>query len=220
MVLRKGPVIAARGGGQASVWMPKWAGLRTDVKPRMDTPLDHERWQRALTRAALGIGASELHGLLAGYLCGGGSAARGEILKSLGLESDDDAGHAELSSLLEQARTQCSAQMDGLYMGFELLLPSDTRALDERADALVEWTRGFLGGYGLAGVTAKCLSEDGREVLRDLGVIAASRPTLDESGDAAAEDDESAWVELAEFVRVGAMLLHAEAAGQKRGHPQ
>lgn len=183
----------------------------------MDTPLDHERWQHALAQAALGIGASELHGLLAGYLCGGGTMVRGEVLKCLGLESDD-ADHAELSSLLEQARTQCRAQLDGLHMGFELLLPADTRALDERAQALVEWTRGFLGGYGLAGVAAADLSEDGREVLRDLGIIAASRPTLDASDDAAAEDDESSWVELAEFVRVGAMLLHAEAAGRKDKH--
>jgi uncharacterized protein YgfB (UPF0149 family) len=88
-------------------------------------------------------------------------------------------------------------------------LPSDDRPLPERAEALVDWCRGFLGGFGLAGTEAHAkLSEEAQEILRDLGSIAAAQLDFGEEG-----DDEDALIEVHEFVRVGAMLLFAECAG-------
>ncbi|MFZ0871773.1 MAG: UPF0149 family protein, partial [Rhodanobacter sp.] len=49
------------------------------------------------------------------------------------------------------------------------------------------------------------LSEEAQEILRDLGTIAGS------SFDFGSEtEDEDALIEVQEFVRVGAMLLHTE----------
>lgn len=184
----------------------------------MDAPFTHTDLETALNQTALGTGASELHGLLTGYLCGGGQADGWDVLKALELESDDVPKDATLAGLLEQACPWCREQLDGLHLGFEPLLPDDTRPLTERADAMVEWTRGFLGGFGLAGASAKALSDDGREVLRDLGTIAAAQLTLDTDSEPAAEDDENALMELVEFVRVGAMLLRTDvaAAGDRK----
>jgi len=72
----------------------------------------------------------------------------------------------------------------------------------------VQWCRGFLGGLGLSGANLESgLSEDGAEILRDFGTIAASRFEYDD-----AEEDETALTEVLEFIRVGVMLLHAELA--------
>jgi uncharacterized protein YgfB (UPF0149 family) len=71
---------------------------------------------------------------------------------------------------------------------------------------MVDWCRGFLGGFGLAGTSAHAqLSDEAQEVLRDLGTVAAS------SFDFGNEDeDEDALIEVQEFVRVAAMLLYTE----------
>lgn len=193
----------------------RWAIRRVNVKmcdmPNeilpTDTPLTHARLEAALHGTELGIDASELDGLLTGYVCGGGKAGRESLSTALQLDSDDP----QLNELLAGMHDTCVRHLGQMDMNLEPLLPADGNSLHERADALVDWTRGFLGGFGLAGTAADALSGDGREVLRDLGVIAASRLTLDEA-DENADEDESALMELLEFVRVGAMLLQTEVA--------
>jgi uncharacterized protein YgfB (UPF0149 family) len=176
----------------------------------------HARLEGALDDAEVAIGASEVDGLLAGYVCGGGSAHREQLPAALQLDYADPS----LDALLAQMHDACMQHLNDLELGLEPLLPDDARPLRERTDALVAWTRGFLGGFGLAGARAETLTDDGREVLRDLGTIAGSELTL-ESGDTdAADEDESALMELVEFARVGAMLLHAETvagSGARRG---
>ena len=101
--------------------------------------------------------------------------------------------------------------------GFEPLLPPADTALEHRADALVDWCRGFLGGLGLAGVSREHgLSADGAEILSDFGTIAGTRFEY-----ADGEEDESALTEVIEFIRVGVLLLHAEivSAPQARRDP-
>ncbi len=171
----------------------------------VDMPIDHAQVQAAVERVALGLDASELHGLLAGHACAGGRTHRERLAQALALEVDD----AEFVGLMGRMQDECMSHLDGLDVGLQPLLPPDGRPLRERADALVAWTRGFLGGFGLAGVQATELSADGREVLRDFGTIAASRPALEGAGEGS-DADESAQLELVEYVRVGAMMLHAE----------
>jgi uncharacterized protein YgfB (UPF0149 family) len=80
---------------------------------------------------------------------------------------------------------------------FEPLLPSAETPVDVRADALVEWCRGFLGGIGLAGTNqTHGLSPDCAEILRDFSTIAGSRFEYADS-----EEDESALAEVIEFIR-------------------
>lgn len=174
----------------------------------MDTPITHARLETALAGTTVAIDASELDGLLAGYVCGNGKADRQHVLKALQLDNGDPA----LDTLLAQMYDDCVQRLGHLEMGLEPLLPTDAKPLRERVDALVDWTRGFLGGFGLAGAKAETLTEDGREVLRDLGTIAASQLALDDQDDGDSDEDESALMELLEFVRVGAMLLHTEVA--------
>ncbi len=78
-------------------------------------------------------------------------------------------------------------------------------AAGERAEALFDWCRGFLGGFGLAAGAAPPLSEESGEALQDLARLA--KATAESSDD---DEDEDALAELEEFVRVAALLLHGD----------
>jgi uncharacterized protein YgfB (UPF0149 family) len=166
--------------------------------------ISHDELAAALAELRLGVGASELQGSLTGYLCAGGEATAHNWVQRLALEPDEDA--PDRQQLLERLFRQCRAQLDDPDLGFEPLLPDEQQPLSQRADALVDWCRGFLGGIGLAGVKADGgLSDDGAEILRDFGTIAASRFDYED-----VEEDESALAEVLEFVRVAVLLLHTE----------
>ncbi len=169
-------------------------------------PIRQPELSAALASMRLVVGASELHGSLTGYLCAGGNAGAKAFLSALELESDDahpdDAGHA----LLAELYSQCRLQLADPELGFEPLLPDSSRPLAERCDALVEWCRGFLGGLGLGGFGARSgLSEEGAEILHDFEAIASSQLSCED------DDDEASLTEVFEFVRIGALLLYAEA---------
>ena len=187
----------------------------------MSEPLTHAELGEILVRLRIGVGASELHGSLAGYLCAGGRAGADAWPQALELDAEGEGWSGD--AFTRRLYGLCRAQLDDEELGFEPLLPDEACPLAERGDALVEWCRGFLGGVGLAGFAAHDTpTGNADEILRDFATIASS--SFDYDGD---EGDEAALVEVLEFVRVGVLLLHAElhkpraaepAAGSRRLH--
>jgi uncharacterized protein YgfB (UPF0149 family) len=172
-------------------------------------PIDYADLDASVRRLRLGVDASELHGSLCGFLAGGGVPGKRPLVQLLELDGEELAPAPADRALLERLTAQAEADLADPELGFEPLLPADDRPLAERAEAMVEWCRGFLGGFGLAGASAHAkLSEEAQEILRDLGAIAASEFDFGDEG-----EDEDALIEVHEFVRVGAMLLHTECAG-------
>ncbi|TAN06208.1 MAG: hypothetical protein EPN36_04630 [Rhodanobacteraceae bacterium] len=165
----------------------------------------YSEWNAALAQARLGVAPAELHGSVTGFLCAGWAGHAHELLASLALESeaDEPVDSDALHALLERAVANIGARLR-TGKPVELLLPG--APLAARADAAVDWCRGFLGGLGLTGVL-----EDGangpaiRELLRDFGHIAASHLAVD-------EDDEAALDEVLAFIREGVAHLHATFA--------
>lgn len=169
--------------------------------PRLDAVTNE------LERLQLGVDAAELHGSLCGFLAAGGELTRRDWLKRLEIEPEPlDLGDGALDRLYLATR----AQLGDPDLGFALLLPDDDQPLDERAEALLGWCRGFLGGFGLVGRSTRPLSPEAKEALEDLGKIAASNLSYDEP-----ESDEAALTEVSEFVRVATLLLHGDAAGDE-----
>lgn len=173
----------------------------------------HDELDDACARLRLGVQASELHGSLCGYLAGGAQLGRQSMLAALQLDGEEVVLSTQDKALLDRLAKQCEAELADPELGFEPLLPVDDRPLPERAEALVDWCRGFLGGFGLAGAEAHAkLTDDAQEILRDLGAIASSAFDFGEES-----EDEDALIEVHEFVRVGAMLLHAECVSARNG---
>lgn len=169
----------------------------------------HEDLAGVLAALRLGVNPSDLHGSLTGYLCAGGVAGEDDWLDRLELApADADAvRHAALKALFAATR----AQFEQDPARVEPLLPVRGVALAQRADALVEWCRGFLGGFGLVGTSLRAhLSDDATEILSDLGTIASSRLEID-----GGKEDEQAFVDVLDFVRTASAVLHREATGRR-----
>jgi uncharacterized protein len=152
----------------------------------------------------LGIDASELHGGLCGWLAGGGAASPEWLRRVLVDEGLPLPGEGDV---LDRLRSATVAQFEDREFGFELLLPVDEASLEARSGALFDWCRGFVGAFGLAAGAAPPLSEDGAEALADLAELA--RASAEAGGD---EEDEQAFAEIEEFVRVAVLLLHGDCA--------
>ncbi|GLQ90547.1 UPF0149 family protein [Dyella flagellata] len=168
--------------------------------------IGHDELDEVVAHLRLSIRASELHGSLCGLLAAHGRPGKRSVLGALHLEPGSDSVSDYDQDVLDQVARQSEQELADPELGFEPLLPADDRPLPERADALVDWCRGFLGGFGLGGPGAHGrLSDEGKEILRDIGAIASS--SLDFGSE---EEDEDALIEVHEFVRMGAMLLFTE----------
>ncbi len=167
------------------------------------TSISYQELSETLSRLQIGINASDLHGSLTGYLCAGGKTTAEDWTEALAFDLEAARGDAIFAQLYHV----CREQLDDAELAFEPLLPGDEVALAVRAEALVDWCRGFLGGIGLAGAgrPGKEMPVDAREIVQDFGNIAASN--LEYTG---SEEDEAALAEVLEFVRVGVLLLCSE----------
>ena len=158
---------------------------------------------RDAQRLALGADASELHGALCGWLAGGGDNAADWLTKVL---ADPAAPAPGADSALDTLRIATAAQLEDRGFDFELLLPEADTPVAERATALFDWCRGFLGGFGLAAGAKPKLSEESEEALRDLARLAQASAEQGEDE----QEDEDALAEIEEFVRVAVLLLHGD----------
>jgi len=161
--------------------------------------VDYDRVELALDEAA--VGAAEAHGVLAGMIC----ASDGVPLSDWWAQIREDDAQGAVPAILGQVHTETVASLDEERGGFDLMLPDDEEDLVDRAEALHAWCQGFLYGYGVAGGRDPAhLSEDAAEVLRDIAQFAQASFDLGED----AEEDELAYSELVEYLRVGVLLLH------------
>ena len=156
----------------------------------------------ASRRSGLAVDPSELHGALCGWLCGGGENTPAWLARVL---ADDDLPAPEAGGALDALCQASAGQLEDRGFGLELLLPELDDSLATRAEALFDWCRGFLGGFGLAAGARPPLSDEAGEALQDLARLAQAAP---EAGDD--EDDAHALAEIEEFVRVAVLLLHGD----------
>jgi uncharacterized protein len=163
---------------------------------------DYAKWSAVLAQAKLGVAPAELQGSITGFLCAGRGGRPSDLLASLALECDtaDSRAGTDLESLLDRAAADITGRLCS-HEPIELLLPDASLAM--RADAVVDWCRGFLGGLGLSGVLAESgQTVEVQELLADFGRIAAMHLECD-------DDDEKALDDLLDFVRNSVALLYA-----------
>lgn len=163
---------------------------------------------RRLQAAGAVSGAAEAHGLLCGILAAGGRTQPPVWLEHLLGEGNTQSVSAqECSELLTGLHADILRELNDDAFGFSLLLPPDDAALSLRTRALSEWCGSFLYGLALGGFREHTgLPDAVREVMQDFYEIShagfASDP-LD-------EDDEAAFEEIGEYVRISVLLLHDE----------
>ena len=162
---------------------------------------------QALASAGCQTEAAECHATLTGLICAGPLSADWLAQISGGGDSLDDC-----RDLLVRLREELQMDLNGEAFDFDLLLPEDSCDLSERTDALAHWCQGFLYGLTLGGMEAgRALPGDAAEVVSDFAKLAEAA----HDGDAA-DEDEANYVEVYEFVRVGAQLVYEELSANKK----
>jgi uncharacterized protein len=175
-------------------------------------------FRHALMLSRGGLDASELaecHGVLCGMVCRENGSTAADFLRHLvTLELAVNPGGA-LHDVMLEAFNSTVQQLADDELRFALWLPDDEHSLDERTQALAQWCTGFLAGLGLGG-PLQALSDEASEALSDLQQIARAGLSAyaDESGNAEGdEENEQAFSEIVEYVRVVILILREELRG-------
>ena len=159
---------------------------------------------------------AEAHGTLAGALCSSREYGLIEWLREI-LPDDSPEAEALKTSVLQNVYDSMIRTLVGQDADFAPLLPDDETPLSERADALSLWCQGFLYGLG-SGTTPdpSTVSAEAGEIIRDLTEITHVGVEVDEEN----EENETAFAEVVEFVRVGVQLLFVELAPARGEEPE
>jgi uncharacterized protein len=152
------------------------------------------------------VPAAESHGCLCGALCAAPDYSLERWFEEIVPEESSGAPSQENDPLKLLFEDTVRA-LRGDEMEFEPLLPDDDVPLQHRANALSLWCQGFLYGFGTAEpMLIEQIPSNVNEVLRDLTHIGRATVDLTEVN----EEEEQAYAEVIEYVRVGVQLIHDE----------
>ena len=167
---------------------------------------DFSSLQAVIASHGVKLHASEIHGLLSGLICGGYPFEKSDyvpLIEDMFNEGSSLPGELRINLKLLYSQLW-QAILDDSY-SFSLLLPDDDDSLKERGNALAVWVQGFNLGFGLEQKNNAVLSDDVKEVLSDFAEIANLSDEIEED-----ESTEQAFFEIAEYVRISALLCFTE----------
>lgn len=170
-------------------------------------------FEHTLLLAHGNLDASELaecHGVLCGLLCRTSETVADGYLRLLEeLSLTDNPGPA-LHGSLRELHSATRDQLVDEELSFSLWLPHDEEPLEDRILAMGQWCTGFLAGLG-SGPKGRLdtLSEDAADALRDVQQIALA----EFSGESESEEDEVAFAEIEEYLRVVTLMLREDLRG-------
>ena len=164
------------------------------------------------------LGATESHGALCGMLCAQGATEAAQwMLQVLGEHEETSSDLQQAGKLLMQVHQLSVEQMNDSNVDFDLMLPDDDEPLESRVEALGVWCQGFVFGLAVGGVKEDTdLPEDSKELIKDIleisraGYIADDEAELNAMAEGDGEEDEVAFMEVTEYVRMGTLLIYEE----------
>ena len=164
---------------------------------------DFSEMTQTLEDADLFTNTSETHGILTGLVCGGVNLDSQDWLTHFNDVVNEGQGidlsaKKLVTSLYQRIVFECFDE----HLSFNLLLPDEDTPLDIRAEALAQWSQGFLVGFGMAQPALNKNNDDIQELLRDIRDI--SQISLD--FELESEESIVALSEIEEYLRMGALL--------------
>jgi uncharacterized protein YgfB (UPF0149 family) len=187
----------------------------------MDEKVGFDELDSALRRCGSNWDAAQAHGLLTARLAVAGVPAGPDWLLQV-LE-----GTQETDAL----RLECQKILDSLYQGtywqlterlseFYPLLPDDDADTWQRTQAMAHWCEAFLHGLVSSAhdqaLKDRLAAEPLSDIIRDM--LQITRAAIDEESDE--EDNEAAYVEIVEYIRIAAQLAYEELADIRQTEKQ
>jgi len=176
--------------------------------------IDHDALDAALRRCGSSWNAGQVHGLLCGRLAIAGADGAERWFRQVLEETDSqNALRSECEAMLNALCDSTWRQLVERQSGFELLLPDDSEPANRRAGSMALWCEGFLHGLVSAkhsdALRKRLAAEPLAGIIRDM--VQITRATA-EGADEPVEEEENAWAELVEYLRVAAQLTYEELA--------
>ncbi|MCP4699021.1 MAG: UPF0149 family protein [Gammaproteobacteria bacterium] len=159
---------------------------------------------QVLQRAKALPDAAEAHGVICGFLCLSPAGDDEPWLQHILADSIADELLADdCRRVLLRLRDYTKHRLESSSCEIIPLLPNDEQPLAARTTALRDWCQGFLFGLGLGGLKDFAgLPAEGGEFIRDLDNFCRVDTDTGES-----EENEAAYFELTEYIRVGMLTL-------------
>ncbi|AJR02130.1 Putative conserved exported protein precursor [Enterobacteriaceae bacterium bta3-1] len=172
---------------------------------------EYSVFTQALQQQGVGLTPAEMHGLISGILCGGNQNDNWRTMVH-DLTNEGEAFSQSLAQPLQAVYQHTRDTLEDDGFGFQLLLPDgDDVTVFDRADALSGWVNHFLLGLGMMQKNLGKVKGEVGEVIDDLRSIAQLGYEEDEDQ----EELEQSLEEVAEYVRMAAMLCHSEFSQEK-----
>lgn len=150
--------------------------------------------------------ASEVQGILCGMLAGGMNIDDKEWLSAISDMINESAPfNSQVSESLVGIYNQLCQEFIEADFALQICLPEDNKPLNDRGRALINWVHGFLLGFGLHQNDLTKCSAEVKEALEDFSQITKMDESMDED-----EESEQAFLEVLEYIRIGAMLCFNE----------
>lgn len=168
--------------------------------------LNYEAFNTLLEQHNMVVTAAEVHGVVCGLICGG--LAQNDIRWQQhfnALLNDDFALPSEVQKAVNLLFSRVHDELLSQTQ-FELLLPVDDEALDDRLDAMMEWSAAFLAGFGVVQQELNKASDELQEMIQDISSITQVSSDFDQED----EESETAFVVLYEHLKLGAILAFEE----------
>ena len=168
--------------------------------------LDFATVQAVITTESVNTHGSELHGVLTGLICAGFSFESHDYLVMINdLFNNGEGLPLPLKRVVKLMFSDIWQNILDDSYGYQMMLPDDDDSIAERGHALSVWVQGFNLGFGLQQKNTAIVSEDVKEVLSDFAEIANLSDEMEED-----ETNEQAYYEIAEYVRISALLCFTE----------
>jgi uncharacterized protein YgfB (UPF0149 family) len=172
-------------------------------------------FQRTISLSQGKLDAAELaecHGLLCGLLCRETNCTASDFIYQLAAMQLVVKPGAEFETVLTEVFESTARQLEDEEFGFALWLPDDEESLEERTIALGQWCSGYLAGLASGG-QLDALSEEAKEAIEDLQQIARAEISAPVQRADESEEDEAAFAEIVEYVRVVALMMREDFRG-------
>jgi len=167
-----------------------------------------------LYRVDATMGAADAHGTLCGMICARGTIELSEWIDHVVGEQQpgSEALHNVVHKLSDLQQWTLQSMNDATG-AFRLLLLDDEEPLPDRVEALAAWCQGFIYGLAAGGIQQDSeLPEDATELLNDMIEISRAGHDADDVDmeDGNAQEDELAYMEVEEYVRMGVLFIYEE----------
>ena len=174
--------------------------------------MNYEYIDQIKQKAGINIDMSGYHGKISAYLCC--DSMKTETLLPEEINADESSLSSEamkLKTVLLSLIIETLEKLNDSEMTFYPLLSPDTEPLIDKTLSLSSWCQGFIDGFGLV-IAQKNISIDQieqdiiGEIIEDFSQISklTSASVMNE------DEEELAYMEVVEYVRVGTQLIFEE----------